>query len=274
MSTRPLILLPPSEGKTEGGSGPAWRAGSLSFPELDDRRNEVLDALATAMKGSEAARAKLLGVKGTALAEETATNRAVRTSPTRAAIERYDGVLYDALDVRSLSRRDRSRLDSSVVIFSGLWGMVRPDDPIPDYKLKMGASLAPIGKLSAAWRTGVTAALAPIARRRVVWNLLPKEHGAAWTPIPADTNGAPSAILSVRFLDEKPGKARAERQFTVVNHWNKLLKGALVRHILATGADEPEALASFEHPQGYVYDPSLTTTEGDRIVVAMVRPPA
>ena len=57
-----------------------------------------------------------------------------------------------------------------------------------------------------------------------------------------------------------------------MNHWNKLLKGALVRHVLATGADEPHALAAFTHPEGYRYDPSLTEVTKGRTIVSMVRP--
>jgi hypothetical protein len=34
----------------------------------------------------------------------------------------------------------------------GLWGVVAPRDPIPDYKLKMGASIGRLGKLSTWWR--------------------------------------------------------------------------------------------------------------------------
>ena len=91
-------------------------------------------------------------MKGKALVAATAANRAVAKAPTLPAIERYTGVLYDALDHRSLSAAHRRRLDASVVIFSGLWGAVMPADPIPDYKLKMGAALPPLGKLSTWWR--------------------------------------------------------------------------------------------------------------------------
>jgi len=47
-----------------------------------------------------------------------------------------------------------------------------------------------------------------------------------------------------------------------VSHWNKLLKGALVRHIVEHGLDDPGALIGFDHPEGYVYDPSLTVADG------------
>ena len=273
MATAPVILLPPSEGKAEGGAGPKLDFSGLSFPELTKQRREVCAALVAAMKGNEASRAKLLGVKGTALASATAANRAVLTAPTTPAIDRYTGVLFDALDVGSLSTRDRKRLETQVVLFSGLWGLVQPRDLIPDYKLKMGASLPPLAKLSTWWRASVTTTLAPMIRGSVVWNLLPKEHDSAWAPF-ADTSARadrPSAVFSVKFLDEEP-PVRGERSFTTVNHWNKLLKGALVRFLLDTGADDPKALTKFRHPEGYRYDKSLTEITASGTIVSMVRP--
>ncbi|MEP7059188.1 MAG: peroxide stress protein YaaA, partial [Actinomycetota bacterium] len=155
----PLILLPPSEGKAAGGDGSAWAPKTLTLG-LDPERETVLGALRAAMRGPEAARSRLLGVKGTALAAATAADRSARVAPTLPAIERYTGVLYDALDHKSLSATHRKRLDASVLIFSGLWGALAPSDPIPDYKLKMGAALPRLGKLSGWWRDDLSATVA------------------------------------------------------------------------------------------------------------------
>jgi cytoplasmic iron level regulating protein YaaA (DUF328/UPF0246 family) len=78
-------------------------------------------------------------------------------------------------------------------------------------------------------------------------------------------------VFSVKFLDEGP-QQKGERTFTTVNHWNKLLKGALVRYVLETGADDPKALTKFRHPEGYRYDKSLTDVTSSGIVLSMVRP--
>ena len=274
MATPPILLLPPSEGKQPGGTGPRWQAGMISFPVLDPHRVIIESALIVAMGRHEPDRSKLLGVKGKALAAATTANLDIHHSATMPAIDRYTGVLYDALDVGSLSTRDRKRLSKQVLIFSGLWGVVRPDDPIPDYKLKMGASLIPVGKLSSHWRDPLTHAIARVANGAVVWDLLPNEHDAAWSPpLPGPGPDAPHSILTVKFLDEQKRAKGAPRTFTAVNHWNKLLKGALVRHVLATGANEPDALGQFTHPEGYVYDGSLTTTHKGRVIISMVRPP-
>lgn len=269
MPQTPVILLPPSEGKLTGGLGPRWRTGSCAFPQLDRHRRRIMTALRTAMAGSEIERSKLLGVKGTALASATESDLAVHRSPTMAAIDRYTGVLYDALDASSLPTRARARLDTDVVIFSGLFGALMPGDPIPDYKLKMGGMLPEVGNVSLLWRTVLSDALSPMVTGRALWNLLPKEHDNAWVCPTSIT----TRTMSVKFLDEARRSRGGPRSFTTVNHWNKLLKGALVRFILTTGADEPGALEGFDHPEGYRYDPSLTQHDGDRVLIHLVRPP-
>ena len=260
MATKlPLILLPPSEGKAAGGTGPPWSPGSLS-PALDPRREEVLAALGAAMRAPEAARSTLLGVKGKALAAATAANRGVRTAPTLPAIERYTGVLYDALDHGSLPAAHRERLNSSLLIFSGLWGAVAPADPIPDYKLKMGATLPRLGKLSTWWRGDLSAAIATAAAGRTVWNLLPNEHAAAWD--------APAGLaqITVRFLEPRP-----DGSLSAVSHWNKYLKGALVRYLLANPGAGPADLRTWKHPSGFRLDAALTEHRAGLTVLCLVK---
>lgn len=280
MASAPLILLPPSEGKAPGGDGPAWAPGTMAAPELDGSRAKVLAALASTMRrGSVASRSALLGVKGDALAAATAANLDARTAPTRPAIERYTGVLYGELDAANLPARSRTRLAEQVLILSGAWGVVGPLDPIPDYKLKMGVGLGRLGRLSTFWRPAVSSALDDRAAGRTVWNLLPNEHDEAWRPggsgaRPGEgARTAPELIVRVRFLDEV--ERGGERRLTAVSHWNKLLKGALVRHVLHTRLDDPAGLVRFEHPLGYAYEPGLDDepTPGQRTVSFVKRLP-
>lgn len=253
----PLILLPPSEGKALGGTGAPWSPGAMAI-DPDDERRRVIAALATAMRGGEPARAKLLGVIGSNLAAATAADRRVTRTPTLRAIERYTGVLYDALDHGSLTAAQRKRLDASVVIVSGLWGAVMPADPVPAYRLKMSAALPELGKLASFWREPMTQALTELAGRRTIWNLLPKEHDAAWTP--------EREQFVVRFLDR-----RADGSLVAVSHDNKSLKGAFVRFLLAHPGARPADLAGWKHPAGYRYSARASAPDGPTTVVAMVR---
>jgi cytoplasmic iron level regulating protein YaaA (DUF328/UPF0246 family) len=188
----------------------------------------------------------------------------VGAEPTRPAIERYAGVLYRELAYRDLDRATRRRIDAQVVIFSGVWGLVAPRDPIPEYKRKMGAGVGRLGRLARWWRPRLGPVLDAHVHRRVVWDLLPREHEDAW-PVSA----APRSRISVRFLDER-GRGE-QRTLTTVSHWNKLLKGALVRHLVTAQLTEVAGLCEFHHPEGYEYRPDLTTVEDRRVVACLVR---
>lgn len=230
--------------------------------DLDAARLEVMGALDVAMGKDASARSALLGVKGAALDAATAANRAVATSPTMPAIERYSGVLYGALEVSTLGAVRRRRLQSTVLIASGLWGLVAPGDPIPDYKLKMAASVPGPGRLSTWWRPALTDALGQRAKGRVVWNLLPNEHDAAWNPAEVPHRRR----YSVRFLERRP-----DGSLVAVSHWNKFLKGALVRFLLEHPHAEVDELAAWEHPSGYRLDRELTEVDGDAVRLSLVQ---
>lgn len=213
---QPLILLPPSEGKAEGGEGAAWAAGSMAEAELDASRRSVLRAA-------------------------VASGATRRGAPTLPAMERYTGVLYKELHWASLPAAARRRGGVQVRVASGLWGLVAPGDPIPHYKLKMSAPLEGLGRLAPWWRPRLAPVVAARAEGAVVWDLLPNEHEAAmdWSA------AAPAQRVTVRFLDT---------QGRTVSHWNKLLKGSLVRWLLTEQPRGPQALSGFDHPLGYRVD--------------------
>ncbi len=231
MSRAPVLLLPPSEGKAPGGDGPPWEAGRSALPDLDRARSEVLDALARA-------------------------GQDVRSEPTLPAIERFTGVLYKELDVGSLSTAGRRRLHATTLIVNGLMGVSGTRDPLPDHRLKMSVALPPLGRVATWWRPRLTEALRPRLARRVVWDLLPGEHAAAWDP----SQVAMTRRITIRFVtaDDR-----------TVSHWNKLLKGAVVRHVVETGLTDPRGLADLDHPAGYRFDPRSSDLGDDLAAVVM-----
>lgn len=259
MHRSPLILLPPSEGKAPRGDGPPW-SGCDSTPGLDEARREVIRSLRSAMRGTAAERQKLLGVGDAATRSATNINRNVGESSTLLAIDRYTGVLYDALDAETLSAPARRRLNTRVLIFSGLWGVVSPTDLIPDYKLKMGAKLPRLGRLSTWWRDRLSPVLNEIARGRVVWDLRPNEHAAAWR-----IGDTPARRIEVRFLEERPG-----RGLVTVSHSNKLLKGALTRQLVTIPDPNLESLDDFEF-EGFVWEPDSTVETDGGLTTSVVR---
>ena len=259
MSNSPLILLPPSEGKASGGVDPILDLGKLSFPEFEKQRLLMIKALANLSSKPRVAQ-KTLGVKGAALEKAREDNAAVSESHTMPAIERYTGVMYDFIDYQSLNEEAKSCFGANTIIFSGLFGMVRPFDLIPNYKLKMGARIRLKKACSAIWKPLITSELATVGTDRVIWDLLPNEHSAAWDPHKVPY----SDRFTVRFLED-PGNGKLR----TLNHWSKAMKGALIRYLVSnpeeTGASETalDSLREFTHPQGYEFQPDMTAETDD-----------
>lgn len=215
-----LVLLPPSETKRAGGDGGRLDLAALSFPELTDVRSGLIDALVGLAGDVPACRAALeLSPKQD---DEIARNAALRTSPTQPAIERYTGVLYDALAVGTLTRAQRRRADARLAVGSALFGVLRATDPIPAYRLSAGSVLPRLPTLRALWRP----ALEPVVKG--IDDLVVDLRSGAYSAL-APVPGA----VTVRVETERPDGSRA-----VVSHFSKAHKGRIAR-VLATTTAEP-----------------------------------
>ncbi|MDQ1128004.1 YaaA family protein [Microbacterium sp. SORGH_AS_0888] len=219
-----LILLPPSETKRAGGSGPPIQVGALALPQLAPERRRVLDAL-VALSADPDAAARVLKL-GERQRGEIAVNAALWTGPTMPAIDRYTGVLFDALDAASLDRPALRWLGAHVLIHSAPFGPVGALDPIPAYRLGAATSLPGAPPLRRLWADAVSAALLELSPSFVLD--LRSEAYAALGPVPAEI---PSAYVRV-VTETESGAARA------LNHFNKHAKGELVR---ALASDRPRA---------------------------------
>lgn len=257
MARRRYILIPPSEAKALGGEGPPWSeaVGAVDHPLFPSRR-EVIAALDRMLRSgpSPAALRRFFGVKGDALTRALDADRDLDDAATLPAIERYEGVFYQHLDGKHLSPAEMARLGRTVRIVSGLWGVLAPDEPIPDYRLKMSSRLEPLGVLSQWWRPVVTEFVRTESRGAELWNLLPREHAAS---LGAMSN---RVVTTATFLSpDRRGELAA------VSHRNKALKGALVAHLVRNPSLHAADLADWEHPGGYTLDPSsIDPVEGTR----------
>jgi uncharacterized protein len=189
-----LVLLPPSEGKTAPASGAPLDLGGLSYPELTATRERVLDAVVKLSGGRPARALAALGLSERQ-AGELDRNAALGTAPAAPAAEVYTGVLYERVRLPELAPAARAR----VLIASALWGVVRPDDRIPAYRLSMTAQLPRLGRLPARWRPALRAALPD---EGLVVDLRSGPYAAAWTPRAAE-------VVAVRAFTERAGRRTA-----------------------------------------------------------------
>ncbi|BBY42413.1 hypothetical protein A5765_01055 [Mycolicibacterium celeriflavum] len=221
-----IVLLPPSETKRSGGDGPPLRLESLSSPELEPLRTELLDELVKLTRDRSACR-RALGLSD-AQDAEVDRNAQLRSAPTLPAINRYTGVLYDALDVESLRGAAASRARARLAVGSALFGLLRADDPIPAYRLSASSKLPGRPTLAARWRPLLEPVLTRLAADELIVDLRSGSY--------ASLGRLPDAVR-VDVVAEHPDGRR-----TVVTHFNKAHKGRLAR-VLATSRAEPDDAA-------------------------------
>ncbi len=220
-----FVLLPPSETKSVGGAGPPLDLGALRFPELSPQRTVVIDAL-TALCTDPALARRSLAV-GSGKDAEIAATAALWRAPTVPALQRYTGVLYDALDAARLPRAALARAADRVLITSALFGVVGAADPVPAYRFSAGSSIPGLPRPAAFWRPHLSVRLAALDGPLVD---LRSSAYAAFAPLPT--------AISVRVLTEDDTGRR-----TVVSHFNKATKGRLARALLISRADIAGAAA-------------------------------
>ncbi|WP_052571705.1 peroxide stress protein YaaA [Geothrix fermentans] len=210
MKAAPLIFLAPSEDKAPGGiPGP--------LPETPAQRWVRERLVALAKTGSPEVLRKAFDVKDLALDKartEALALASTRHLPQLPALARYTGVAFQALDAGSLPQEAWRQ----VFVLSSLRGLVRGDEPVPPYKLKLGA----IPGLKAHWRKALAVQLP----------LLPE--GPAWELLPGDAadllRGWDRPRHTVEIFDAN-GKA--------ISHFSKKYRGLVARWILAHGQGDP-----------------------------------
>ena len=195
-----IVLLPPSEGKAQPQEGRPLDLDRLSFPELNPQRERLLRAL-TRLSGKRGLQA--LGLSP-GQAGELERNAGLLTAPAAPAYEVYAGVLYERLRLADVPRE-------RVLIASALFGMLRADDPIPYYRLSMGAKLPRIPSLAAWWRPHLKRVLPGDG---LFVDMRSAAYAAAWKP---------PRLLPVRVFDSE-GK--------VVSHMAKATRGEVARTLL------------------------------------------
>jgi len=205
-----LILLPPSEGKEPGGTD-LWNPNSGRFGAQLQEPRDVVNALLNDESVPLPAGAR-------------------RTVPVSLpAFQRYNGVVWKHLDPASFTDKMLVRALASVVVVSAIGGLFAYDDPVPEYKLKVGASLRGIGAVSKMWLPFLGKAIELELQKdchdgqRYVIDLLALDQSAAMK--------RPAGLPWYRVELFGP---KGERS----GHNGKAAKGRLARSLLES--DEPE----------------------------------
>jgi cytoplasmic iron level regulating protein YaaA (DUF328/UPF0246 family) len=231
-----LVLLPPSEGKADAPEGaPPVDLDALVHPGLNPLREQLAGKLAKLAQVSEKRALATLGLSSKQAAE-LARNADLLAAPAAPAADVYTGVLYQYLDLASLSPSARKRAAERLLIASALWGVVRLEDRIPAYRLNIGVSLPRTKTLAALWRPALTKAL---PAEGLVVDLRSGGYAAAWKP-------AHGTLLGVRAFVEEGNKRE------VVTHMAKATRGDVARILIesASAPSDPSAVADLVEKAG------------------------
>lgn len=250
------ILLASSEGKASGGNPFApdmfdYRTSNTFnyFKILNPERRQLIEMLHDVIKSGETDLEQLFGVKDNALEQSVAAILEIYSAPLISALDRYNpGVMYQAMDFPGLPTGAQRRLLEEGIIFTGMFGLLRPDDLIPEYRLRMDANVPGIGKVSTFWKDILSRELNETLTDRFVWNLLPKIHEEAW-----DDEHTYEAMVRVQFMRKIKGELKA------VTHDVKPLRGKLVNFIVQETLEDLDLFLEWKHPSGYKADESLSS---------------
>lgn len=135
------ILFSPAETKNKGGMSETIQNNSFIFPELYEKRLEVINIYQEYI--NNATNDELIKIFGTKKQDIVNYYKGTLLSkPIMKVIERYNGVAFDYLKYQELNKDAQNYIDNNVMIFSNLFGPVLAGDSgIPDYKLKQGEKI-------------------------------------------------------------------------------------------------------------------------------------
>jgi cytoplasmic iron level regulating protein YaaA (DUF328/UPF0246 family) len=268
--TNYILLLPPSEGKTKGGiEDLSFRRVENSkqynsFIELQNVREEVYNKLREAINEiDETSLEKVFGVKGKNLHASSSTILDMLNSPTMPAIERFSGVMFKAINYEKLDLAEKENFNSTVIFIDGMFGLLRPQDYLPEYKLKITSKYLDID-VTKFWKERLLVEFDILFRDKLVIDILPEAHRKVLT-LPTNIN-----YVQITFMDFVPTKSDKNKQsevssmdkiggkFKQAGHNSKELKGELVRYLVSFENIKREKLESFSHSSGYKYSKELS----------------
>lgn len=221
------ILFSPSETKMAGGEEISFNKNSFIFPELFEKRMEIVkqynDFITTASKEELI---KLFGTKKEDVLEQYSKD--LFKTPTMKVIQRYDGVAFDYLEYVKLKESEKSYIDENVLIFSNLFGVLKAGDKgLPDYKLKQGETFFDL-KIEKFYMDNFSKALDEYLKDEDIIDLRAGFYEKFYK--------IEKPYTTMKFI--KDGK--------VVSHWAKAYRGIILKLLAKNGIKTIDELMSME----------------------------
>ena len=180
------------------------------------------------------------------------------TENAKQAVYVFDGDVYDGLDVYSIEDNHIEKLQNSLRILSGQYGLLKPLDLIQPYRLEMGTKIS-IGQakdLYAFWKEKITRALnEELTSEELFVNLASNEYFKA-----IDTKKLKTKVITPIFKDWKGDELK------MISFYAKKARGLMVRYIIKNDIQSVNDLKGFDY-DGYTFSEKHSTKENELVFI-------
>ncbi len=168
----------------------------------------------------------------------------------RPAVYAFSGDVYRGLDAYTIPQDKLDKLQQTVRILSGLYGVLKPTDLIQPYRLEMGTKF-PVGvkkNLYEFWKKTVTDALNDeLEDDELFLNLASNEYFKA-----IDKKALKVPVITANFKDFKNG------EYKMISFFAKAARGMMARYIVDTNANTIDDIKGFNY-EGYGFSEDMSS---------------
>ena len=176
----------------------------------------------------------------------------------RPAIYAFNGDVYQGLDSYTLNEKKMNKLQDTLRILSGLYGILKPLDLMQPYRLEMGTRLK-VGRkknLYEFWKKDLTAHLnSELKDDELFINLASNEYFSV-----IDFKALKVPVITPVFKDWKNDKLK------IVSFFAKKARGSMVRYIIDSNAKTLNDIRGFDLDD-YLYSKEHTLKETEPVFI-------
>ena len=174
------------------------------------------------------------------------------------AIFAFNGDVYDGIDANTINISNHEKLQNSLRILSGLYGILKPFDKIKAYRLEMGTKISINGSknLYDFWKENVTNSLVNEANENeIIVNLASNEYFSV-----IDKSLILNTIITPQFKDFKNGKLK------IISFYAKKARGLMTRFLIDNDINSLSDIESF-NSSGYMFSQNETSNPLEPVFV-------
>ncbi|MFS4494157.1 peroxide stress protein YaaA [Maribacter sp. 2308TA10-17] len=250
------IVISPAKSLNFESKLPTEKYSKPDFLEQAEKLNKVL------VKKKPKALAQLMHISDNLAQLNWQRNQEFSTPFTtenaRPAVFAFNGDVYQGLDAYTISEKKLEKLQDTLRILSGLYGILKPLDLMQPYRLEMGTQLK-VGRkknLYEFWKKDLTDYLnSELEDGELFVNLASNEYFGA-----VDEKALKVPVITPVFKDWKNDKLK------VISFFAKKARGSMVRYIIDSNAKTIDDIKGFDLDD-YMFSKEHTLKENQPVFI-------